>query len=53
MSMPDGKTAMVLLDRIISQTRYIVVIAVAASLALTATLSLFGAVHGARGGQHC
>jgi len=32
-------------DRIISQTRYMVIIAVAASLALAATLFLFGAVH--------
>jgi uncharacterized membrane protein YqhA len=36
-----------LVDRILSQTRYMVIIAVAASLALAAMLFLFGAVHAA------
>jgi uncharacterized membrane protein YqhA len=48
MSRRKKKTAMDFVDRIISQTRYMVIVAVVASLALAATLFLFGAVAAAR-----
>ena len=48
MSRRKGKAATDFVDRVISQTRYMVIVAVVASLALAATLFLFGAVAAAR-----
>jgi len=48
MSMRDEEERDALVDRIISQTRYMVIMAVVASLVLAATSFLFGAVGAAR-----